>query len=54
MDYPIASFAALLDFFGPCFRSEVFGTFKAMVAGWALVPQLASNISSGGKALWFV
>ena len=38
MDYPIASFAALLDFFGPCFRSEVFGTFKAMVAGWALCP----------------
>jgi hypothetical protein len=38
MDYPIASFAALLDFFGPCFRAEVFGTFKAMVGAWALCP----------------
>ena len=38
MDYPIASFAALLDFFSPCFRAEVFGTFKAMVSAWALCP----------------
>lgn len=38
MDYPIASFAALLDLFGPCFRAEVFGTFKTMVAAWALCP----------------
>lgn len=38
MDYPIASRAALLDFFGPCFRAEVFGTFKTMVAAWATCP----------------
>ena len=38
MDYPIASFAALLDFFSPCFRAEVFGTFKTMVGAWALCP----------------
>ena len=38
MDYPIASLAALLDLFAPCFRAEVFGTFKAMVGAWALCP----------------
>lgn len=38
MDYPIASFATLLDFFTPCFRAEVFGTFKMMVGAWALCP----------------
>lgn len=35
MDYPIASFAALLDLFASCFRAEVFATFKAMVGAWA-------------------
>lgn len=38
MDDPIASSAALLGFFSPCFRAEVFGTFRAVVAGWALCP----------------
>lgn len=38
MDYPIASFAALLDLFAGCFRAEVFGTFKAMVGAWAVCP----------------
>lgn len=38
MDYPIASFAALLDFFAGCFRAEVFGTFKTMVVAWAVCP----------------
>jgi hypothetical protein len=38
MEYPIASFATLLDFFACCFRVEVFGTFKAMVGAWAVCP----------------
>jgi hypothetical protein len=38
MEYPIASLAALLDLFAPCFRVEVFGTFKALVGAWALCP----------------
>jgi hypothetical protein len=38
MDYPIVSLTALLDFFAGCFRAEVFGTFKAMTAAWALCP----------------
>ena len=38
MDYPIASFAGLLDLFAGCFRAEVFGTFKTMAAAWALCP----------------
>jgi hypothetical protein len=38
MDYPIASLNALLDLFVPCFRAEVFTTFKTMVGAWALCP----------------
>ena len=38
MEYPIASFATLLNLFGSCFRAEVFDTFKTMVAAWALCP----------------
>lgn len=38
MDYPIASLASLLDFFAGCFRTEVFATFKTMVAAWVTCP----------------
>lgn len=38
MDYPITAIASLLELFAGCFRAEVFGTFKAMVAAWAMCP----------------
>src|SRR5829696_6536480 len=34
MDHLTPSLAVLLDLFGPCFRPEVFATFRLMVAAW--------------------
>ena len=38
MDQPITSLSQLLDTFAPCFRAEVFQTFRLVVAAWALCP----------------
>jgi len=36
MEHPIASLSVLLDSFSPCFRQEVFNTFRMMFAAWAM------------------
>ncbi|HEX4609538.1 MAG TPA: hypothetical protein VH092_15170 [Urbifossiella sp.] len=38
MDQLIPSLAALVDEFRPCFRAEVFQTFRHVLAGWIVCP----------------